>query len=352
MRKQITIAQLARLTILVMAMSTMAGMAWSQDDSTRASQDTDRIRHQIREQIEAHPEMDGPQREHMRNNLDTCLDHGMNGEEIHALFPLAGSQGHGNAGQMLAMQDQVLGLVDLDLPREPMMRKIMEGRMKNVPADRLEQVLVQTGNNIRHSHHMLVSAIEGGVQAPHSGSGMHHANSELAHCLWDGLSEDGMDQIRERATNRAHDGTCTADQFVAACQAATRFANGGMDHDQAVHMAGEAMYNGYSAADMRTMGFMMMSGSGGEGHHAEMVSHMQEWVHEGMSMDEMTHHMMEGGWMGPADMMGAGGHHGMDNMGMSGPGHDGGMHGGDDGHGGMDGGDGGHDGGDHGGGGM
>ena len=50
--------------------------------------------------------------------------------------------------------------------------------------------------------------------------------------------------------------------------------------------------------------------------------------------------MMEGGWMGPADMMGAGGHHGMDNMGMSGPGHDGGMHGDDDGeH------DGGHDGG-------
>jgi hypothetical protein len=112
------------------------------------------------------------------------------------------------------------------------------------------------------------------------------------------------------------------------------------------------MHNGYSAADMRTMGFMMMSGSGGEGHHAEMVNHMQEWVHEGMSMDEMTHHMMEGGWMGPADMMGAGGHHGMDNMGTSGPGHDGGMHGGDDGHGGMDGGDGGHDGGDHGGGGM
>jgi hypothetical protein len=44
----------------------------------------------------------------------------------------------------------------------------------------------------------------------------------------------------------------------------------------------------------------MMSGSGGEGNHAEMVGHMQEWVREGMNMDEMTHHMMEGGWMGTA----------------------------------------------------
>ena len=150
MRKQITIVQLARLTILVMAMSTIAGMAWAQNDSTPASQDADQIRHQVREQIDAHPEMDEPQREHMRNNLDNCLGHGMNGEEIHALFPLEGNHGHGNAGQMLAMQDQVLGLVDLDLPREPMMEKIMEGRMKNVPADRLEHVMEQTGNNIRH----------------------------------------------------------------------------------------------------------------------------------------------------------------------------------------------------------
>jgi len=346
MRKQITIVQLVRLTILVMAMSTITGMAWSQDNSTSALQDPDQIRHQIREQIDAHQGMDAPQRNHMRNNLDNCLGHGMNGEEIQALFPLEGGHGSGNAELMLAMQDQVLALVDLDLPMDPMMTKIMEGRMKNVPADRLERVLTQTGNNIRYSHQMLMGAIEGGVQTPHSGSGMHDANNELAHCLWDGLSEDGMDQIRERAMNRAHDGTCTTDQFVAACQAATQFAHSGMNQDQAVHLAGEAMHNGYSATDMRTMGFMMMSGSGGDGHHGEMVANMQEWVHEGMNMDEMTHHMMEGGWMGPADMMGAGGQHGMDNMGGSGPGHDGGMHGG------GDGGDDGHGGGDHGGGGM
>jgi hypothetical protein len=205
----------------------------------------------------------------------------------------------------------------------------------------MEHVLEQTGNNIRNTHHMMMGAIEGGVQPPPTSAGMHEANSHLAHCLWDGLTEGDMEQIRERSMNRAHDGGCTTDEFVAACQAATRFVHGGMSHDQGVHMAGEAMHNGYSAADMRTMGYMMMSGSGMEDHHAEMMGHMQGWIEEGMSMDAMTHHMMEGGWMGPADMMGAGGTGHMDNMGTGGPGHDGGM-GGDHGHGGMGGGDDGH----------
>jgi hypothetical protein len=333
-------SRLILLTSLVLATVAMTGLAWAQGDPAVPAGDHNESRQQVREIIDGHPGMDEAMRDRMQNNLERCMQYGMTGEEVHALFPGDRTHGMDQMEHMLSMQDLVLGLADGDFPIGPMMEKIMEGRMKNVPANRLEHVLDQTQHNIRHSHQMMMGAIEGGVQAPSTRTGMHNANSQLSHCLWDGLTEEGMDQIRERAMDRAHDGSCSTDDFVAACQTATQFNHGGISHDQAVQLAGEAMHHGYSASDMRTMGYMMMTGSGMEGHHAEMMNHMHGWIQEGMTMDEMTHHMMEGGWMGPADMMGAGGHHGMDNMGMSGPGHDGGMHGDDDG---------GHDGG-HGGG--
>ncbi len=333
------------LAVTLMTMGLFAGLVQAQENALPTDRNQAQIQQQIRENINNDPGLDRPQRERMMSNLEGCVQHGMNMEQVQALFPIGGEHGTGHAEQMLAMQDRVLGLADMDLPVGPMMGKIMEGRMKHVPSDRMERVLEQTGDNIRFSRRMMVDAIEGGVQGPGTHEGMHAANSELAHCMWDGLREQDMERLREQAMHRARDGGCSMDEFVAASQAATRFSHGGMNHDQAVSMAGEAMHNGYSADDMRTMGYMMMSSTEMGDHHTEMMDHMEGWISEGMSMDEMTQHMMEGGWMGPADMMGAGGHNGMDNMGWGGPGHDDGMHGGG-GHGGMGGGDGGMGGGD------
>jgi len=335
------------LAATLMTMVVFSGVALAQENALPTDRNEAGTQQQIREQISSDPGLDRHQRERMMTNFDRCFQHGMTMEQVQALFPSQGMHGTDNAEHMLAMQDRVLGLADMDLPVGPMMGKIMEGRMKHVPAERMDRVLMRTGENIRFARGMMTGAIEGGVGSPGTHGQMHDANSELAHCMWDGLTEQDMERLQERAMDRARSGGCSMDEFVAASQAATRFTHGGMDHGQAVSMAGDAMHHGYSADDMRTMGYMMMSGSEMGEHHTEMMGHMEGWISEGMSMDEMTQHMMEGGWMGPADMMGAGGHHGMDNMGWGGPGHDDGMHG-DGGHGGMgDGGmDGGMDGGD------
>ncbi len=320
--------------VLLVAMIATVGQALAQDDSSPGDQDHGVVHQQIREHINRDPGLNEQMREQVMSNLEACFRHGLSIEEIQALFPVEGIQGTDHAEQMLAMQDQVLGLADSGLPVGPMTAKIMEGRMKHVPAERMGPVLEQTGNNIRLSRRVMMEAIAGGVRGPGAGSDMHEANSQLAHCLWDGLTEQDLEQLREAAMNRARDRGCSMDEFIASAQAANRFAHGGMSREQAVNMAGEAMHNGYSADDMRAMGYMLMSGSEMGEHHTEMMNNMQHWIGEGMSMDEMTRHRMEGGWMGPADMMGPGGHNGMDDMGWGGPGHDGGMH--DDGdHGGM-----------------
>lgn len=340
------------LAFILAVMSVFPGLALAQDVSSQDGWDHARMRHQIREHIGNDPGMTGPQREQVMNNFDICVQQGMAEDQVQVLFPAEGGRGSAWADHMLAMQEHVLGLVDNDLPVNLMLEKIMEGHTKHVPPVLIDRVLAQTGHNIRFSRGMMMGAIEGGVHGPRTDSGLHEANCEFARCLWDGLTEQGLEQLQEHARYRAQVGTCTMGEFVAAAQAATQFAHHGIDHDQAIHIAGEAMHAGYSAAEMRTLGYMMMSGHGMAGQHSEMMDHMHEWIGEGMSMDEMTQHMMEGGWMGPADMMGAGGHHDMDNMGWSGPGHDGDMH--DDGHdhgdmhgdghdhGGMGGGDGGH----------
>jgi len=347
-------------TVLILSvMSVLPGMAPAQTVSSQDDWDHARMRLRIREHVDSDLGMTGPQREQLMENFDNCIRHGMTADQIQALFPAEGGRGSEWADHMLAMQTHVLGLVDDNLPVDLMMEKILEGRTKHVSPGLVGRVLEQTRHNVRYSWGIMMGAMEGGVHGPRTDSGLHEANCEFARCLWDGLTEQGLDQLQDRARLRARDGSCSMDELVAAAQAATQFAHHGIDHDQAIHVAGEALHAGYSAAEMRTMGYMMMSGHGMEGHRSEMMDHMHEWIGEGMSMDEMTRCMMEGGWMGPADMMGAGGHHDMDSMGWSGPGHDGDMHGDGHDHGGMGGGghddggmggggdDGGHNGGGH-----
>lgn len=320
------------------------GPVAAQDEPAPGDHDRKEMHRQISDQINQAPALNQQVRERMMNNLEASFQHGLSIEEIRALFPEEGIRGTDHAEQMLAMQDHVIGLADMDLPVGLMMEKLMEGRMKHVPAGRMEPVLEQTANNIQLSRRMMIGAMEGGVRAPGTDAEMQEGNSALAHCLWDGLTEQDLERLREQAMDRARDRGCSMDEFVASAETANRFAHGGMNHDRAVAMAGEALQNGYSADDLRTMGYMMMSGSEMGEHHAEMMNRMQSWIGEGMSMDEMTRHMMEGGWMGPADMMGPGGHNGMDDMGWSGPGHDGGGSHEDGDHGGMGGG---NTGGDH-----
>ncbi len=60
-------------------------------------------------------------------------------------------------------------------------------------------------------------------------------------------------------------------------------------------------------AVMRIQGYIVMSSNSLECQHLERMNHMHQLIGTGMSMVEITQHLMEGCWMGPAEMMGAGG---------------------------------------------
>ncbi len=330
--------QITGLLVLLIALS--SGLALAQGDG----QDADLgWTSEIRENIRQHSGLDEAQREQMMANLDRCLDQGLSADQVQTLFPAADFADQDRAQYMLAHQNRILGVGEAGLPMEPMMEKMREGRMKRVRPQMMDRVLAQTDHNIRIADRVMRETIAGGVRPAGRNGEMSDAVVDLSRCLWDGLQEQDMEHLGENARLRARDGGCGLDEFVAANQAATRFAQSGVDREHAVNMAAEAMHNGYSAQDMRTMGDMMMTSAHMDGDHQTMMDSMDDWIHEGVSMDEMTEHMMDGGWMGPADMMGPGGHHPMNDMGMGGAGHDGGM-GGDHDHGGMGGGMGGDDG--------
>ncbi len=332
-----------RTIYLVLGMLMVAAVTTAQVQTTNQQSPM-----QIEQSLANRPGIDPDLMTQMQTNLEKCVALGMGTDQVNLLFDVQGNWDNERAREMLARQQQILTMSEQGLPTSPMLDKMSEGHMKNIPMPQMDRVLDQVQANIQTAHTHMMQALAGGVSGSQSPAGLQQANSDLARCLWDGLQESDLSTLGEHARMRAQNSNCDMSDYVAASQAATRFMGSGMDHDQAVNMAGDAIMQGYSPEQMGTMGSMMMASDDNSEHHQEMMAQMQTWVHDGMSWDEMTEHMIEGGWMGPADMMGPGGCNPMDNMGMSGPGHDGGMMGGGDhDHDGMGGGDGGGMGGGH-----
>ncbi len=317
------------LLVLLAAFFIHAGLAMGQNETQNSDRQWVR---DIRQNIEQHSPADSPQSDQLMANLDRCLNQGMNSEQVQTMFSAGDFDNPDQVRDMLAHQDRILVVGEAGLPMEPMMEKFREGHMKHARAEMMDRVLAQTDHNIRVSDRVVRETVAGGVHPSGHPGEINSAIVDVSRCLWDGLHEEDLEHIGQNARMQSRNGGCGLGEFVAANQAATRFTQSGMQRHQAVVMASEALHNGYSAQEMHTMGDMMMTGTHWDGDHQEMMDNMGDWIHQGMSMDEMTEHMMDGGWMGPADMMGPGGSHPMNDMGWGGAGHHGGM--GDDGMGG------------------
>ncbi|MGD8412658.1 MAG: hypothetical protein PVF33_00410 [Candidatus Latescibacterota bacterium] len=299
-----------------------------QDRTNQYSQSQEQIRKNMKDRVDQAPGLTAQEREAMRANVDECLQLGISGEGMDALFPGEQTRSHLSAQTMLRLQKRVIEAAREGLPVEPVTTKLQEGRTKGVPEQRLEQACVRMENNVRTANQIMNQAMEDGLEPPDEPAQNRHMKGEMAQQMWRGMNEEGYEQLREQARKRLHDGQCGVEDLVSAGELATRLMESGVERNRATNFAGDALQQGYSTQEMRQLQLMVAAHQQKNQSMNQFMGDMEHCVGAGMGAGEMYNYMMRHGWMGPGDMYGPGGYDPMEHKGMGGQQGEGGGHGG------------------------
>jgi hypothetical protein len=340
-----SIVTLLALTALV-AVAFTAGAVLAQTDDGAAQarerkeiRDTaqdpqgDALRERIRQRIENEEGLQEQERERLRQHLGECAQLGLDDETVAALFgesePLR---------KQIRIQERVLAMAREGLPHEPVMQKLREGRQKGAGDEALEGVCERMEAHVRAAHRVMERAREDGLGRGDADAERRRTR-EMATHMWRGLSEEEGDQLRERARLRLRDGSCTTEELVAAAETGTKLREMGIERGRAMRVAGDALQYGYTAREMRQLGWMVMTANAHGGPRDDVLDTLERGIRNQRQLAEMSREMWQRGWMGPADEHG--GHHGgnaMNDATGGGPGghpggntgDEGGQHGGSD----------------------
>jgi hypothetical protein len=301
----------------------------------------ERTREQIRERIDHEPGLQDAERARLREHLRACDELGLDDAAVAAMFDTSRP-----LREQMRSQERVLALARDELPVEPLVEKLQEGRRKGAREEALEQVCARMEENVRTAHRVLEQARQAGVD-PGGPDVERQLTRGLAMDMWRGLHEGDLQQLHDRAQQRLRDHSCTTVDLAAAAETATQLREAGVDRQRAVGLAGEALQRGYTAREVREISWMVMTAHMHGEPPEDLVDRLERGLHRHEQMQDMMQSMWSYGWMGPADEHGGhGGHSPVDDVMGGGPG----GHGGDDqghgGHGGMGGGHGGMGGGD------
>jgi hypothetical protein len=381
-REGARISRLMAVILAVLFLAATAAIAQDEGDEPLRTRDRERselrdgsgdpsgpmeqFRQRLERRIQAAGDLDEAARHQMRENLAACLRHGVDTEDVEAIFPAPETPGALDGQTCLRLQNRVVAMLEGDLPCEPLLAKVREGMTKRVAAGAIEGVATRLEQHVRQADRVLGEATKDGLEAPQEPQRRREMAGELAQHMFRGLGEGDCDQLRERARLRLRDGSCELEDLAAAAATTMRMREEGVAPRRALEVAGEALQAGYNAREMRELAHMVMASHRHGADLDEIMDGIENGLGDGMGAGEMYRHMMQQGWMGPADMPGPGGHSPGEGQG-GGPGDEGphgpdhgpgdGMGGPDDGAGGPDGttgpdngqgGDGGHGGGGNG----
>jgi hypothetical protein len=297
-------------------------------DPGEQPQDRHRLREQVRERIEQDPSLDPQQRERMQQNLERCLRLGLRDDQVEALFPIAGRQGETPSRHMLQWQERVMTAAEAGLAEDLLTDKLLEGRMKGVDETAIDRAMERLEHHLQAAHREMTRAVEDGVAASPNAATERQLQRGMAMDLWRGLHEEDLEHLRERARERARDGSCSMVDLAAAAETTTDLVESGVERLRSREMTGSAIDQGYSAREIREMGHVVRVTARHGGPPEEMVDWMQNRLRYGESMEGMVREMMHHGWLGPRDMSGPGGSSPVDNV-IGGPGRHGSGPGGD-----------------------
>jgi len=291
-------------------------------------QDRDRLREQIRERIGQDPSLDPQQRERMQQNLERCLRLGLRDDQVEALFPIAGQDGESASQHMLQWQERVMTAAEAGLAEDLLTDKLREGRMKGVDGAAIDRAMERLQQHLRAAHREMARAVEDGVTPSPDAATERQLQRGMAMDLWRGLHDEDLEHLRERARDRARDGSCSMVDLAAAAETTTDFVESGVERLRSREMTGAAIDQGYSAREIREMGHVVRVTARRGGPPEEMVDWLENRLRYGESMEGMVREMMHHGWLGPRDMSGPGGNSPVDNA-IGGPGRHGSGPGGD-----------------------
>jgi hypothetical protein len=282
---------------------------------TQADPQGDMLRERIRDRIQNEDGLKEQDRERLRKHLGECDELGLGDEDVAALFdestPLK---------KQIRTQERVLEMAREGLPHEPVMQKLREGRRKGVNDETLDRVCDQMEAHVRTAARVMERAREDGV-TPGDDDVERRRTREMAMHMWRGLDEEDMDQLRERARLRLRDGSCTTEDLAAASETAAKLKEMGVERERAVKLSGDALQNGYTAREMRQIGWMVMTAHMHGGPQDDVCNELERGIRNQRQLGEMMQNMWQHGWMGPADQHdGRGGHNPMDNGTGGGPG--------------------------------
>lgn len=278
-----------------------------------------KVRDRLRSGIDHAPGLTEQERDRMRNNLDTCLRLDLTAGELEAVFPAADGSSYPSAKAMLRFQEQVMHLAGDGTPVEPLVAKIQEGRIKQIPEPALVQACQRVESHLQTAHQVMNRARAEGLDPPGDLSRERQMEMEMAQQMWRGMTREGLENLVGQARMRLREGPCTIDDVVAASDAATRFEEAGIGAGESVRICGDALRQGYRAGELRDLGYMAMATHRHGSSMEEFMNGLQYCLHEEMGMGDMYQYMVHHGWMGPGDMGGMGGHTGADDR--MGPGH-------------------------------
>ena len=273
------------------------------------------LQQRIRDRIEKEDGLQTQERQQLREHLGECQKLGLDDTDVAVLFDEAQP-----LRKQLKIQERVLSMIREGLPAEPVMSKLQEGRRKGVADEVLEKVCTQMENHVRTADRVIKQARQDGLAAGDPDAEPKHVR-EMAMHMWRGLDEDDLNQLRERARLRLRDGSCSTEDLTVASETAAKLKEMGIEQKRAVKLAGEALKHGYTAKEMRQLGWMVMTAQMHGGQHSEVLAMLEDDIRNQYQLGQMMQQMRQQGWMGPADEQGGhGGKNPMDDMTGGGPG--------------------------------
>jgi hypothetical protein len=298
-----TMALMVTLIVLVVSAS---GPAVAQ-----APESTDPLQqqHRLEAQIRAAGDLTEPQRSRMQEQLQECRRLGLGDDDIAPLFPGNGPNGPNGLTPetALQLQAQVIRAARGETPVEPLLAKIREGRMKGAPDDVLLRTATRVTDDLLAASALLAAAAGDGLAPAGDQEDRRVQVRTMTRAMWRGLTPEDGDHLRVRARERLRNGTCTTGDFAAAAETLVRLREQGGGRAETLHLVGAALANGYAANDLAELGRAVTSGRLAGGDVRALLGELSGRMDAGMDPGALNRYMQQSGWMGPADVPGAGG---------------------------------------------
>ncbi|MFO7607948.1 MAG: hypothetical protein R6X35_01945 [Candidatus Krumholzibacteriia bacterium] len=247
-----------------------------------------------------------PQRARMRLNLQACRTLGLDPDGIAMLFPGRDADVLDPA-TALRLQSQVIRAARGELPIEPLLAKIREGRRKGAPAEALVQAGEKVVAGLEAAGALLAAGEADGLTPAADPAGRQEQIRSLTRTMWRGLTPEDGARLRARARERLQHGSCGTGDLAAAAEVAVRIREHGGDREDALHLAGAALAQGYNAAELTELGHAVTAGRLGGGDLGALLADLADHVDQGLGAGALHRYLRQGSWLGPGDVPGAGG---------------------------------------------